>query len=137
MHQNHILLVDDNPDFLHSMHRFLGHLPAITIVGTARSGAEALEKVPQLRPNLVLMDLAMPGICGIAATQQLKVDYPDLKVVILTLHNVEAYRILAMQAGADDFMVKSEVFERLPVLLAALAPEVSAVDKISERRIAR
>ena len=85
--QLRVLLVDDSPEFLDAAERFLKAEEGITLVGRARSGEESLGMVAALAPDLVLMDLVMPGIGGLKATRYIKAVRPAPRVVILTLHD--------------------------------------------------
>lgn len=102
------LIVDDSPSFLQSALRFLAMDSRIDVIGVALSGPEALEQVEQLHPDLVLMDLAMPGLNGLEATRLLKAGANPPRVVILTLHDTVEYRAAAEEASADGFMAKSD-----------------------------
>jgi DNA-binding NarL/FixJ family response regulator len=112
-----ILLVDDSPDFLSTVRRYLTNLRIYTIIGTAQSGEEAVRLAGELHPDLVVMDLVMPGIGGLQATQKIKAAYPEMRVIILTLHNMGEYRSAAVDSGADGFVPKSDVFAHLPALI--------------------
>ncbi len=108
-----VLLVDDNDAFLETVARFLADDQQIEIVGQANSGPDALEQVEHLRPDLVLMDLAMPGMSGLEATRQIKARPTGPRVIILTLYDSPEYRAAAQELGADGFVVKSEFFDQL------------------------
>lgn len=103
-----ILLVDDSLAFLESAIRFLDTDDRVAVVGQALSGREGLERVEQLRPDLVLMDLAMPEMNGLKATSLIKMQANAPQVIILTLSDSSEYRAAATAAGADDFVTKSE-----------------------------
>ena len=115
-----VLLVDDYADFLESASQFLSTVPRIKVVGRARSGVEALQAVDRLRPDLVLMDLAMPGMSGLEATRRIKEQAGAPRVVIITLYHNRGYRVAALAAGADGFMTKSEFGEDLVTLIRDL-----------------
>lgn len=101
-----ILSVDDH----RLIHRAIAHMANQTqdmvVVGEAHSGEDALEFIEALRPNIVLMDLNMPGIGGIAATQRLTDEYPDIDVIVVSAHTHEPYPARAMAAGAAGFLCK-------------------------------
>lgn len=119
-----ILLVDDNSQFLEVAAHFLTEHGAVEIVGLAKSGGEAIRKVHDLGPDLVLMDLSMPGINGLEATRQIKALPLAPYVVILTLHDGPDIQSFAQAAGADDFVTKSEFGDLLPPLLARVFPRL-------------
>lgn len=101
-----ILIVDDHPAVRRSLTDWLsGHFPGFEIL-TAASGEEAVSLAEQWAPALVLMDLGLPGINGLEATRQIKALLPDCDVVMLTIHEGEAYRAEALAAGASDYVPK-------------------------------
>lgn len=116
-----ILLVDDNALFLASAQRFLANFAAVESVGTARDGLEALDQLRQHsgheRPDVVLMDLNMPGMNGFEATQRIKALAPDIRVIIVSLHDVAEFRTAAVRAGAENFVAKQDFAAILPALL--------------------
>lgn len=115
-----ILLADDNPEFLHAAANFLATDPQLEIVGQARSGQEARDQVSALEPQLVIMDLAMPGTNGLAATRLIKTQANPPYVIILTLYDNAEYRAEADRVGADGFVAKSDMGARLLPLIHTL-----------------
>jgi DNA-binding NarL/FixJ family response regulator len=108
-----ILLVDDDPDFLRSIRQFLEVDQRTEVVGSVRSSREALEEVSRLQPDLVLMDIVMPGTSGLEATRQIKAQPGAPRVILLTLHDDKAYRDEAEDIHADGFVSKSEAGVKL------------------------
>jgi len=100
-----MLLVDDHALVLEGMRKFLA-ANGFEIVGIARNGEDALRQLAVLRPDLVLMDLQMPGLDGIHTTQIIKEKYPETKVVILTAIEDDQSLIEAIQAGAEGYLLK-------------------------------
>lgn len=100
------LLVDDSKIFLESVEYYLSTFPHMNIVGKATSGAEALEKIAQHRPDLVLMDLEMPDMNGLEATRKVKLNSSAPFVIIVSYHNGDEYQSMAKEAGADGFISK-------------------------------
>ncbi|BAY13159.1 response regulator [Calothrix sp. NIES-2098] len=115
-----ILLVDDSLAFLESAARFLAIDKELEIVGRVLSGEEALVQVPQLCPDLVLMDMTMPGMNGLEATRQIKQHSSAPYVVVLTLNDGSEYRTAALAVGADGFVTKSEIGKALLPLIYSL-----------------
>jgi DNA-binding NarL/FixJ family response regulator len=112
-----VLLVDDNAEFLDSAAHFLNTDPRIEIVGRACSGRGALEQVPLLKPDLVLMDLSMPEMNGLEATRALKEQGDDPRIIILTLHDNPEYRAAAAAVRADGFVTKTDLdLQLLPMI---------------------
>jgi DNA-binding NarL/FixJ family response regulator len=111
------LLVDDSPEFLDAAGRFLAADPDIEVVGSAISGIEAIEQVSLVKPDLILMDLAMPGINGLETTRRLKAEPGAPRIIILTLHDNPEYRAASESVNADGFIAKSDFgAELLPLI---------------------
>jgi DNA-binding NarL/FixJ family response regulator len=115
-----ILLVDDDPDFLRSIRQFLEVDQRTEVVGSLHSSREALEEVSRLQPDLVLMDIVMPGMSGLEATRQIKAQPGAPRVILLTLHDDKAYRDEAENIHADGFVSKSEAGVKLLSVIYAL-----------------
>lgn len=113
-----VLLVDDSPAFLAAAGALLADCPGVAVAGTASSGREALERARELEPDLVLMDLRMPGMGGLEATRRLG---PRPPVVLMTAYDdEEEYRAAAKAAGAVALLLKFELAPKLPPLIRAL-----------------
>ena len=117
-----ILLVDDNALFRTSAHRFLSNIDASAEVVIARDGFEALDELARQRADVVLMDLNLPRMNGFEATQRIKALDPGIRVIVVSLHDAEEFRIAAQRAGAEDFVTKQEFAAKLPSLLKAGGP---------------
>ncbi len=115
-----VLLVDDNSEFLNSAARFLSMDPNIEIVGRALSGEDALEQIQLTNPDLVLMDLVMPGMNGLETTLHIKARPSAPRVVLLTLHDQPEYRTAAEGVRADGFIAKTEFGTQLLPLIHKL-----------------
>jgi DNA-binding NarL/FixJ family response regulator len=112
-----VLLVDDNPTFLRVTARFLSAEEDIHLVATLRGAAEALARMAELTPDVVLIDLAMPELPGLDAIPRLRAARPEAGIIALTLLQAEAYRQSALAAGADVFVPKCLVTtELLPAI---------------------
>lgn len=110
-----ILLVDDHALFRAGVAGLLRQQVDFQVVGEAGDGEEALEKVKELMPDLILMDLYMPGMGGLEATRRIKEVLPSVKIVILTVSEEDRDVFGAVKAGADGYLVKkieSEAFFR-------------------------
>ncbi|WP_018131658.1 response regulator [Effusibacillus pohliae] len=101
-----ILLVDDHAVVLKGLSFFLGTQPDFELVGEAGNGTEALEKVAELQPDVVLMDLVMPEMDGIEATAQIKRHHPSVKVLVLTSFSEQDQVLPALRAGASGYLLK-------------------------------
>ena len=117
-----ILLVDDHKIVRQGVRAFLHTLADIQVVAEADSRAEAVAAVEQYHPDVVLMDLEMPGIGGLAAIRRIKALVSPPAIVVVTLHDSDEMRREAAHAGADAFVSKSRVVHDLLPTLAALFP---------------
>lgn len=117
-----VLLVDDSQAFLRAAERFLllCGVPGFELAGKTTTGAQAIEMVDAEHPDLVLMDLAMPGLNGLEAARRIKQRPHAPKVIIVTLRNEPEFRALARDAGADGFLLKEDFVTGLPRLVSAL-----------------
>ncbi|MCP3142166.1 response regulator [Pyxidicoccus xibeiensis] len=106
MDRTRIYVVEDQPQLLKNLVKVLGTFPELEIVGTAQEGEAAVEEILQLRPQLVLLDLELPGINGIQVTQRVKRRAPEVEVLILTSFDDEQKVYEAIQAGASGYLVK-------------------------------
>lgn len=108
-----VLLADDHAVVREGLRFMLSTDPEIQVVGEASTGSEALELVEALAPDVVVMDLRMPGMDGVEATRRTKAAHPSIAVVILTVYNDEAHVTEAIRAGASAFLVKDASRELL------------------------
>ncbi|MDB5074418.1 MAG: Transcriptional regulator, LuxR family [Chloroflexi bacterium] len=102
-----LLIVDDHPVVRHGLQAILQTDATLRVVGEAEDGLDALEKVAELQPRVVLMDVHMPRMDGLAATRKIKERFPRVAVVILTLYNNEQYVVEAVKAGAAGYLLKT------------------------------
>ena len=108
-----VLLVDDHAILREGVHALLAREPDITVVGEAADGQEALEQVPRLRPDVVIMDIVMPRMNGLEATRLIKERYADVRVLILSMYDDQEYVVQIIQAGASGYVLKRVVTEDL------------------------
>ena len=120
-----VLLVDDQPCARLGLRMWLGLEPDLTVVGEAANGAEALRLARELRPDVILMDVSMPNVDGIAATAALHPSTGRSAVVVLSLRDDVETRARALAAGAFAFVGKHESVDALLAAIrqAAWAPE--------------
>jgi DNA-binding NarL/FixJ family response regulator len=111
--QTTILIVDDNITFVGIVSRFLREQPGLDVVGTANSGAEGIKQAVELHPQVILLDLVMPGLAGLYTLPRLRQQAPDSAVIVLTLLEGEGYEEAAKDAGADGFVPKSRLYTDL------------------------
>ncbi len=99
-----VIIADDQIATRRALKALFIFEPRIEIIGEACNGAEAIRLVGEMQPDLVLMDVEMPVMDGLKATQKIKADWPDVKVVVFTIYST--YREEAYRVGADYFMIK-------------------------------
>ena len=107
-----VLIVDDHQVVREGLRRMLELRPGIEVVGEASSGEEAIAKAVALRPDVITMDLKMPGMDGIAATRQIKQRVPEVNILVLTLY-AEDYVKEAIEAGASGYILKDSDSEQI------------------------
>jgi NarL family two-component system response regulator LiaR len=126
-----LLLVDDHEMVRAGLRTFLGLQPGMEVVGEAGSAEQALALVPRLQPDVVLLDLVLPGMPGVEAVRRLRAAHPAVKVVVLTSFAGEEAVLPAIRAGAAGYLLKdvgpAELAEALRVVHAGGAPLHPAV----------
>lgn len=108
-----VLICDDQWIVCQGLEAILSAEPGIEIVGTASDGAEAVEKAAQLRPDVVLMDLRMPGMNGIEATHLIRQCCSEIKVLVLTTYGTDEWLLKAIRSGASGYLLKGTPREAL------------------------
>jgi DNA-binding NarL/FixJ family response regulator len=108
-----LLLAEDQTIVREGIHSLLEKSVDFEVVGEAEDGREAIKKVEELAPDIVLMDIRMPGLNGIEATGQIKKHFPNVKVIILSMHTDEEYIFEALRAGASGYILKHAAHEEL------------------------
>jgi len=101
-----VLLAEDHQIVREGFRSLLKGEPDIEVVGEAQTGREAVALVKKLRPAVVVMDIAMPSLNGLEATRQIRKEFPDIKVIILSAHSDDAYVEQMIQLGASGFLLK-------------------------------
>jgi len=112
-----ILLVEDHSLLRQGLRSLVSTLPDFEVVGEARDGKEAIRQCLALSPDLVMMDLSMPGMTGIEATAQIKRRLPHVRVLALTAYKTDEYVREALRAGADGYVLKDASYEELVLAL--------------------
>ncbi|WP_219462589.1 response regulator [Nonomuraea rhizosphaerae] len=130
-----VLLVDDDPMVRHHLRTILASGPGLEVVGEAEDGAEAVEAVLRTRPDVVLMDIRMPGVDGIAATAEIGGLASPPAVVALTTFDSDAHVLSALEAGACGFLVKSTPPEDLISLVRVAAAGHTVLSPIAVQRL--
>jgi len=108
-----ILLVDDHEVVIDGLKSILKSIELFRVVGEAYSGEECLDKIDELKPDMVLMDLDLPELNGIVTTRRIKSKYPDIKVAILSRYSNNNLVMEALKAGACGYILKCESSENI------------------------
>ena len=130
-----ILIVEDDPVMQLGLEQFFEESSQYQIVGIAADGYLGVEKTMKLQPDLVIMDVGLPRLDGIAATQQIKTNLPNVRVVILTSHNDETEMIAALASGADACCIKGTSLEQLSVAMNAAGSGATYLDPQIARKV--
>lgn len=108
-----LLVADDHKIFRQGIKKLLEEEPDLQVVGEAADGRETIKKATELKPDVILMDIAMANLNGLQATKQIKKILPDTKVIMVTMHKNEEYVLQSFQAGASGYILKEGAVEEL------------------------
>lgn len=122
-----VQLVDDQALFREALGVLLGVRDDIEVVGEAGNGAEAVDRAAELKPDVVLMDLRMPGLDGVAAIRRLRVEQPGIRVIALTTFDDDEDVFAALRAGAVGYLLKDVSSARLVEAVLAAARDESVL----------
>lgn len=112
------LIIDDNPLFLTSLSQLLGLFPGVSVVAVACDGEEGLRVAAEVVPDLVFVDLHMPGLGGLEVATQLRQSRPQTRVVVMSWHEDSEYRKRVAAVGAERFVCKGNLLTKLPVIVS-------------------
>ncbi len=130
-----VLIVEDDPMMQLGLEQSLASQPDIDVVGRADDGYLAIDAAVKLKPDIVVMDIGLPRMDGIAATAKIKALLPNVRIVMLTSHTTENEVIAALSAGADAYCVKGTSVERLLAAIAAARDGASYLDPLVARLV--
>ncbi|MGD0615659.1 MAG: response regulator transcription factor [Verrucomicrobiota bacterium] len=129
-----VLLADDHTLVRAGIRALLEKLPEVEVVGEAGDGREVLNLVGTRRPDVVLMDIAMPGLNGLEAAARVAKEFPDVRVIILSMHHNEEYVWRALNAGVAGYLLKKAATAELATALQRVAHgEIYLSQEISSR----
>ncbi len=123
-----LLICDDQEVVREGLRAILGSVPGIEVLGVATNGAEAIEAVAELEPDVILMDLNMPIKNGVQATRELAASHPEVKVLVLTTYDATEWVVDAIRAGAAGYMLKDAPREQLVEAIKGTAVGKTHVD---------
>ena len=115
-----ILIVDDYPPVRRMVRQIIEASPDLRVVGELPDGTGVLKFLEKSQAELILMDISMPHLGGFEATRKIKQDYPDVKVLMLTIHKYKEYAERAMSMGAEGYLLKEEVGDELMSAITSL-----------------
>jgi len=116
-----VVLADDHALVRAGIRALLAGIGGVEVIGEAQDGHEVIQLVDRLRPRLVLMDIAMPGLNGLEATARIVKSHPGTAVIILSMHVGEEYALQALKAGASGYLLKDADLTELELGIAAVA----------------
>jgi DNA-binding NarL/FixJ family response regulator len=130
-----VLLADDHTLVRAGIQGLLKGLPGVEVVGEAGDGQEALRLAEALRPDLVLMDVGMPGLNGLEVAGRLATLDPSIRVIILSMHTSEEYVLRALRAGCAGYLLKASAVAELEVAVRAVARGESYLSPAVSKRV--
>lgn len=116
-----IVVADDHTLMRSGFRALLARIPEVEVVGEASNGREAVRLVKELQPDIVLMDISMPELSGLIATEQMKERSPHTRVIILSMHSNKEYVIGALQVGASGYLLKDATLHEFETALKVVA----------------
>jgi DNA-binding NarL/FixJ family response regulator len=128
-----VLAADDQRVVREGLALILSLLPGVEVAGTAADGAEALALTAELRPDVVLMDLRMPGVDGVEATRRLRAEHPSVKVIVLTTYADDRSVVSALQAGAVGYLTKDAGADEIRLALERVGDGQAVIDPAVQR----
>ncbi len=108
-----LLIIDDHPVFRHGISQLLGRMPELTICGEADNAQGALHAMRQLHPEVVLLDVSMPGTNGIELIKLMLAEQPHLIILMVSMHDESLYALRALRAGAKGYVMKHQAMENV------------------------
>lgn len=131
-----VMVVDDHNLIREGIALLLSNLPNIAVIAKASSGEEAILLAKQHKPNVILMDIRMPGVGGIFATQKIVAKHPDIKIIALTSCTEEPFAINILKAGANGYLTKGATVEKMVQAIRAVAAGKKFIDPNIAQKLA-
>ena len=132
-----VAIVDDQTLIREGLASLLALVPDLTVVGKAADGREALALVAELSPDVVLMDVRMPGMNGVAATREIRARYPHTRVIVLTTFDNDEYVFESLRAGASGYLLKNADPDHLATAIRAVYAGDSILDPAVTEKVIR
>ncbi|MGB9722273.1 MAG: response regulator [Chloroflexia bacterium] len=130
-----VVLADDHAMVRQGIRQFLEEVDDIVVVAEAADGQEALRMVARHRPDVVVLDIQMPGMNGIEATREIRAHFPEVRLLILTAYDDDPYIVALLRAGADGYILKSAEAEDLVRAVREVAAGRSVLSPEVARRV--
>jgi len=153
-----IVIVDDHPLFRKGLEQLIHSADGFAVCGEAASAAQAMDVLRQVKPDLVIVDISLPGANGVELIKNIRAELPKLPVLVLSMHDESLYALRALRAGAQGYVMKQEALEKVidaireilagrPYLSAAMSGKLitryaeggesrsRATDKLSDREL--
>ena len=131
-----ILLADDNDTFRTGLAEFVNNQYGFKVIGEANDGAQALNLIDSLKPDVVMLDVSMPKLDGISAARLIKKESPNVYVIMVTIHDEKVFKELATVIPVDGYISKSSISEELPKFLSSLKMKIdSAKPRMGKSKI--
>lgn len=131
-----VFIVDDHYIVRASLKRLVEDIPGMKVVGEADSGEQAIQLVRKIKPDVILMDIGMPGIGGIEATRKILRGNPDIKILVITAYTNDIFPIRLLQAGASGYLTKDAGKEEMQQAIVAILAGHRAISPGIARRLA-
>lgn len=116
-----ILLADDHALVRAGIRALLNRIEGVDVIAEAGDGHEALQLIKELQPDIALLDVTMPGLSGLEVLEESKKQFPDLRVIMLTVHDAAEYAMQALRAGAAGFLPKSAAADELQLAIEVVS----------------
>lgn len=118
-----VFIADDSPIVCSRLLTLLADVEEVEVIGFSHTAAETIERTRSLRPDVIILDIRMPGGSGIDALRQIRREFPQIVIIMFTNYPVEQYSELCRAEGAEYFFDKSSEFHRIPEVLTGMAAE--------------
>lgn len=135
MNTTRILLADDHTLLRAGIRSLLEKMPGVEVIAEAADGREALDLIKTHQPNMVLMDIAMKGLNGLDATARIAREFPNVRVIILSMHANEEYVLQTLRAGASGYLLKDAATAELELAIQAVARRDTYLSPAISRRV--